>query len=62
MMQVIRLKAKFPEYQIQSIHLDNAPEFLSRVFNEYCMAQEIQVEHSVLYVRTQNGLAEFLIK
>jgi hypothetical protein len=56
------LKAKFPEYQIQSIHLDNAPEFLSRVFNDYCMAQGIQVQHSVPYVRTQNGLTEFLIK
>ena len=62
MAQVIRLKASFPEYRIQSIRLDNAAEFSSRAFNDYCMAQGIQVQHSVPYVHTQNGLAESLIK
>jgi hypothetical protein len=35
---------------------------LSRAFNDYCTAQGIQVQHSVPYVHTQNGLAESLIK
>jgi transposase InsO family protein len=47
---------------MQSIRLDNATEFSSRAFNDYCMAQGIQVQHSVPYVHTQNGLAESLIK
>jgi hypothetical protein len=41
MTQVIRLKANFPEYQIQPIRLDNIAEFSSRAFNDYCMAQGI---------------------
>ena len=36
--------------------------FSQRLFNDYCMALEIQVQHSVPYVHTQNGLAESLIK
>jgi hypothetical protein len=62
MAQVIRLKASFPENQIQSIRLDNATEFSSQAFNNYCTAQEIQMQHSVPYVHTQNALAESLIK
>jgi hypothetical protein len=62
MAQVIKLKAKYPEHQIQSIQMDNAAEFFSCAFNDYCMALGIQVQHSVPYVHTQNGLAESLIK
>jgi hypothetical protein len=60
--QVIKLKAEHPEHQIQSIRMDNAAEFFSRAFNDYCMALAIKVQHSVPYVHTQNGLAESLIK
>jgi hypothetical protein len=42
--------------------LYNAVELSSRSFNDYCMAQEIEVQHSVPYVHIQNGLAESLIK
>jgi transposase InsO family protein len=62
MTQVIRLKVNYPEYRIKSIRMYNAVEFSSRAFNDYCMAQGIKIQHSVLYVHTQNGLAESLIK
>jgi transposase InsO family protein len=42
--------------------MDNVAEFSSRAFNDYCMALGIEVQHSVPYVHTQNGLAESLIK
>jgi len=42
--------------------MDNVAEFSSKAFNDYCMALGINVEHSVPYVHTQNGLAESLIK
>ena len=42
--------------------MDNAAEFSSKAFNDYCMALGIQVQHSVPYVHTQNGLAKSLIK
>jgi transposase InsO family protein len=60
--QIIKLQANYPEHQIQSIRMDNATEFSSRAFNDYCMALDIQIQHSVPYVHTQNGLAESLIK
>jgi len=60
--QTIRLKANFPDKCIQSIRMDNASEFRSKAFDDYCLAMGIKVEHSVPHVHTQNGLAEFLIK
>ena len=38
MAQLIKLKAHYPEHRIQSIRMNNATEFLSRAFNDYCMA------------------------
>jgi hypothetical protein len=62
MTHFIRLKANFPEHQLQSIRLYNAIEFSSWAFNDYCMAQGIKVQHSGPYVHNQNGLGESLIK
>jgi transposase InsO family protein len=60
--QIIKLKAQHLEHRIQSIRMDNAAEFTSHAFNDYCLALGIQVQHSVSYVHTQNGLAESLLK
>jgi len=60
--QVIKLKAYHLEHLIKSKRIDNATEFTSHAFNDYCMAQGIELQHSVPYVHTQNGLAEALIK
>jgi hypothetical protein len=60
--QIIRLKASFPDNRIQSIRMDNAGEFRSKAFDDYCLAMGTKVEHSVPHVHTQNGLAESLIK
>nr|CAE05047.2 OSJNBa0049H08.8 [Oryza sativa Japonica Group] len=57
-----RLKANYPEHRIQSIHMGNAAEFTPHAFDDNCMALGIQVQHSVPYAHTQNGLAESLIK
>ncbi|WRX33960.1 Reverse transcriptase [Theobroma cacao] len=48
--------------EANTIRLDNAGEFTSQAFNEYCMSIEINVEQSVSHVHTQNGLVESLIK
>jgi hypothetical protein len=42
--------------------MNNAAEFSSRAFNDYCMAQRIKVQHSIPYFHTQNSLTESLIK
>jgi hypothetical protein len=56
------LKAFFPEHRLQYVRLDNAAEFSSRGFNDYCMAEGIEMQHSMSYVHTQNGLVEYPIK
>jgi hypothetical protein len=56
MTQVIRLKANYLEYMIKNICMNNAAKFLSRAFNDYRMTQAIELQHSVPYVHTQNGL------
>jgi hypothetical protein len=61
MIQVMKLKAYYPEYKIKNIYMDNAVEFSSQAFNDYCMPQGIEVHHSIPYVHTQNSL-ESLIK
>ena len=60
--QIIKLRAHFPDYTIKKVRLDNAGEFTSQAFNDYCMSVGISVEHPVAHVHTQNGLAESLIK
>ncbi|CAL8994471.1 unnamed protein product, partial [Prunus brigantina] len=60
--QIIKLRAQFPDYPIKSIRLDNAGEFTSQTFDDYCMSLGIDIEHPVPHVHTQNGLAEALIK
>ncbi|GJW47861.1 retrovirus-related pol polyprotein from transposon TNT 1-94, partial [Tanacetum coccineum] len=60
--QIIQLRAHFPDYQIKKIRLDNAGEFASQSFNDFCMSIGITVEHHVAHVHTQNDLAESLIK
>ena len=60
--QIIKLRAQFSNYIIKSIHLNNADEFTSQVFNDYCMSFGINIKHLVAHVHTQNGLAKSLIK
>ncbi|KAJ0919088.1 putative RNA-directed DNA polymerase [Helianthus annuus] len=60
--QIIQLRAHFPKNPIKTIRVDNAGEFTSQAFNDYCMSIGIKVEHPVAHVHTQNGLAESLIK
>ncbi|KAL7613548.1 uncharacterized protein LOC128132495 [Lactuca sativa] len=60
--QIIKLKTHFPDYTIKRVRLDNASEFTSQAFNDYCMSVGIVVEHPIAHVHTQNGLVESLIK
>ena len=41
--QIIRLRANHPEHLIKSIRMDNATEFSSKAFNDYCMTLGIQI-------------------
>ena len=48
--QIIKLRAQFPNYTIKNIQLDNAGEFISQVFYNYCMFIRISNEHYVAHV------------
>ena len=43
--EIIKLRAEFLDYIIKRVRLDNAGEFISQVFNEYCMSTGIIIEH-----------------
>ena len=60
--QMIKLRAQFHDYPIKIIKLDNANEFTSQTFIDYCMSIGINVEHLVAHTHTQNDLTESLIK
>ncbi|KAM1037464.1 hypothetical protein ACFX2C_032274 [Malus domestica] len=47
---------------MKSIRLDNAGEFTSKTFDDYCMSDRVEVEHHVPHVHTQNDLAKAFIK
>ena len=44
---IIRLRAKFSDYSDKSIRLDNAGEFSSRAFDDFCLFLEITIDHLV---------------
>ena len=60
--QIIRLKTQFLDHPIKTISLDNAGEFSSQTFLDYCMSIGINVQHPVAHIHSQNGLAESFIK
>ena len=60
--QIIRLRTQFPYHPIKTIRLDNASEFSSQAFLDYCMSIGMDVQHPVAHVHFQNGLAESFIK
>jgi len=53
---IIRLQ-QFPNYPIKKIQVENASEFTSQAFDNFCTFIRIVVEHLVSHVHTQNGLA-----
>ena len=53
--QIINLREQFPNYLIKAIRLDNACEFTSQTFNDYCMLVRVNVKHLIAHVHTQNG-------
>ena len=56
--KIIAFKAQYPDYHIKNIRCDNAGEYKSQKFHEYCEASGIKLEYSVPYTPQQNGRAE----
>ena len=50
--QIIKLRAHFPDHPIKTIRLDNADEFYSTAFHDYCMSLGIEVQYPVSHTHT----------
>ena len=59
---LIRFRTHFPDKPIKTLRMDNAKEFRSHAFEDYCTATGIELTYSVPYEHSQNGLAEAFIK
>jgi hypothetical protein len=52
---LIRIRAHSPDHPIQHIRVDNAAEFVSKSFREYCASTGIVLETSVPYAHNTNA-------
>jgi hypothetical protein len=59
---LLRYHNHFPEYPIKYLRMDNAQEFCSHAFEDYCSTMGITLTYYVPYEHSQNGLAEAFIK
>ena len=59
---LIRYRNHFPDNHVCFLRMDNALEFKSQAFEDYCIASGIELTYSAPYEHSQNGLAEAYIK
>ena len=59
---LIKFRTHYSDYPVKTLRMDNAGEFKSQHFEDYCMATGIELTYSVPYEHSQNGLAEAFIK
>ena len=59
---LIKFRTHYPDFPVKTLRMNNAQEFKSQHFEDYCMATGIELTYSVSYEHSQNGLAEAFIK
>jgi transposase InsO family protein len=59
---LIKFRTHHPDFLVKTLRMDNAGEFKSQHFEDYCVAMGIDLTYSVPYEHFQNGLAEAFIK
>lgn len=59
---LLRYRTYFPDNPIKYLRMDNAKEFKSHTFEDYCTAIGISLKYSVPHEHSQNGLAKTFIK
>ena len=59
---LIKFKTHYPNFLVKTSRMDNAVEFKSQHFDDYCMATRIKLTYSVPYEHSQNRLAKAFIK
>ena len=59
---ILKIRTHYPDANIKTLRMDNAGEFKSQTFEDYCVASGIALTYAVPYEHSQNGLAEAYIK
>lgn len=59
---IIKFRNHYPNNNIKTLRVDNAQEFRSHAFEDYCVASGISLTYSVPYEHIENSLAEAHIK
>ena len=59
---IIKIRAHNHNVRIKMLRMDNAAEFRSKTFEDFCTATSIHLTYFVPYEYNQNGLAEAYIK
>ena len=59
---IIKIRVHNPNVRIKTLMMDNATEFKSKTFEDFCTATGIHLTYFVPYEHSQNGLAEAYIK
>ena len=59
---ILKIRAHYPDANIKTLRIDNAIEFKSQTFEDYCVASGITLTYSIPYEHSQNDLAETHIK
>lgn len=52
LVHIITFKVQHLDYPIKIIHLNNASEFISKSFYDYCLVVRTQVEHPLAPIYT----------
>ena len=59
---LIKFRTHHLDFPVKTLRMDNAKEFRSLHFEDYCLANSIDLTYSVPYEHFQNGLAKAPIK
>ena len=59
---LIKFRTHYTNFFVKILRIDNAKEFRSQHFEDYCLATNIELTYSVPYEHSQNGLAEAFIE
>lgn len=59
---LIKFRNHYPDKSVWFLRTDNALEFKSQAFEDFCAATGIELTYSIPYEHAQNGLAEAFIK
>lgn len=59
---LLKFRNHYPDHLVRFLRMENALEFKSQAFEDYCAGTGIELTYSAPYEHSQNDLAEAFIK